>query len=68
MGFMSWFYIEDKVFELSVAKGGSILHLVERSHGFSRVAFLGKLCVAWLKYTMEALVRNPEEMEFIKSF
>lgn len=67
MGFVSWFYVEAKAFELSVAKGCSVLRLLERSLGFFRVAFLGKLCGAWLKSTVE-LVRNPKAMEFIKSF
>lgn len=68
MGFVSWFYVEAKAFELSEPGGGFVLHLVERRHGFSRVALLGKLCVVWLKSTVEALVRNPKVTEFIKSF
>jgi len=31
MRFLSWFYVEAKAFELSVAEGVSILRLVERS-------------------------------------
>lgn len=30
MDFLSWFYVESKVFEFSVLAGGSILRLVER--------------------------------------
>jgi hypothetical protein len=59
MGFVSWFYVEAKAFEVSVAEGGSVLRLLERRRGFSRVALLGKLCAAWLKSIVEALFCNP---------
>jgi hypothetical protein len=31
IGVLSWFCVESKAFELSVAQGASILHLVERN-------------------------------------
>lgn len=34
----------------------------------ARVAFLGKLCTAWLKSTVEASVCNPKTKEFFKLF
>lgn len=51
-----------------MVEGGFVVHLVEWRSGFSRVAFLGKLCVAWLKSMVEALVRNPEVKDFIHLF
>jgi hypothetical protein len=35
MGFLSWFYVEAKAFELSVEEGHLVLRIVERSRGVS---------------------------------
>jgi hypothetical protein len=51
-----------------VVKGGSVHCLVERRRRFTRVALLGNLCAAWLESMVEALVPNPETMDFIKTF
>jgi hypothetical protein len=53
MGYLSWFYVEPKAFELSMDKGGSFLQLVERRRGLACVVLLGKWSVAWLKNTVE---------------
>jgi len=68
MGFVSWFYVKAKSFKVLVAGGAFVLHFVEMSLGFSCVVFLGKLCAAWLKSTVEVVVCNPEAIEFIKLF
>lgn len=48
MGFLSWFCVETKIFELSVPEGGSGLRLVERSRGVARTMYVGKVNVVWL--------------------
>jgi hypothetical protein len=57
MDFLSWFFVESKVFELLIPAGGSVLLLVERRHGLSRVMLVGKYSVAWQKKVVEKLVR-----------
>jgi hypothetical protein len=49
MGYVSWFYVQSEVFELSVPEGGLVLHWVERRHGLSHVLMVGKFSIAWLK-------------------
>jgi hypothetical protein len=58
MGFLSWFCVESKVFELSVAEGASGLCFVERSRGVVRAVFVGKLNVVWLLLMVEKLVKG----------
>lgn len=48
-------------------QGGSVLQLVERRHGLSRVMLVGKYSVAWLKKAVEKMVRLEEDFAFIKS-
>jgi hypothetical protein len=72
MGFLSWFFVESKTFELSVVEGGgggggSLLRLVESSRGFSRVVLPGKENVAWLYSTAEDLVCKAEAKDLFKS-
>lgn len=54
MGFLIWFYVEAKAFELLVEKGLSILRFMERSRGVPRVVYTGKVIVAWLSAIVEA--------------
>jgi hypothetical protein len=35
MGFVNWFYVEAKAFELSMVEGGFVVRLVEWRSGFS---------------------------------
>lgn len=58
MGFSSWFYVEAKVFKLLVEEGRSILRFLRRSGGISRAVLLGKVSVAWLVATVEALAQG----------
>ncbi|GLT71106.1 hypothetical protein SLA2020_431470 [Shorea laevis] len=67
MDFVSWFFVESKAFELSVPAGGSILRLVERRNGISRVMMVGKFCVEWLKKTVERMVLMDEDQPFTES-
>jgi hypothetical protein len=67
MDFVSWFFVESKVFEFSVPAGGSILRLVERRKGISRVMMVGKYCVEWLKKVVEKMVFMVEDRAFTES-
>jgi hypothetical protein len=51
MGFLSWFFVEAKAFELSVVEGCSVLRLVERSEGFPE-----QYCwVSWVSFGCQKL-------------
>lgn len=65
MDFASWLHVEAKTFEFSVA---DVLQLEESRRGLSCVVFMGKLCVEWLRFKVEALVRNTKVKKFIHSF
>jgi hypothetical protein len=67
MDFVSWFFVESKAFELSVPAEGSILRLVERRNGISRVMMVGKYCVEWLKKAVERMVLMDEDQPFTES-
>lgn len=58
MGFLSLLYFEAKAFELSVEEGRFVLRIVERSRGFSRAVFMGKISVARLWATVETRVQG----------
>jgi hypothetical protein len=47
-----------KVFEFLVVEGGTMLRLVEKYQGASRLTFLGEEIVAWFVTTVEELVRR----------
>lgn len=55
MGYSSWFYVK---LSHSSFRGFSVLQIVERSRGVSRVIFLGKVSVGWLLTTMEVLTQG----------
>ncbi|GLT75739.1 hypothetical protein SLA2020_474380 [Shorea laevis] len=67
MGFLSWFCMESKVFELLVVEGVSGLHFVEISRGVFRAVFVGKLNVVWLLSVVEKLVKGEVVTTFCKS-
>jgi hypothetical protein len=67
MGYSSTFFIESKVFELSVVKGYSVLSIVESSRGVSRAVLLGKVSVAWLLGIIESLLQGAALKDFVKS-
>jgi hypothetical protein len=67
MDFVSWFFVESKVFEFSVPAGGSILRLVERRKGIFRVRMVGKYYVQWLKKVVEKMVFMAEDRAFTES-
>lgn len=67
MGFLSWFCVESKVFELSAAEGASGLRFVERSHGVVRAVFVGKLNILRLLSVVEKLVKGEVTTWFFKS-
>jgi hypothetical protein len=67
MDFVIWFFVESKTFELSIPAGGSILRLVERRNGISRVMMVGKYCVEWLKKAVERMVLLDEDQPFTES-
>jgi hypothetical protein len=46
---------------------GSILRLVERRNGISRVMMVGKYCVEWLKKVMKRMVFMVEDQPFTES-
>jgi hypothetical protein len=48
--------LNQKFFEFSVPTWGSILRLVERRKGISRVMMEGKYSVEWLKKVVEKMV------------
>lgn len=56
MGFLSWLLVETNAFELSVGEVSVLL---------SQTMFLGKVSVAWLHTTVEALVEGTESTEFL---
>lgn len=60
MGFLSWFCVEAKAFKLLVEEGHSMLRIVERSRGVSRVVYRGKVSLAWLLAIVEALIQGDE--------
>lgn len=61
MGYVSWFYVESKMFELSVPDGAFVLQLVGRRHGLSCAMLVGKFIMELLKKSIEKLVRLPED-------
>lgn len=67
MEFVSWFYVESKFFEFLVPAGGSILRLVERRRGISKVMMMGKYSVEWLEKVVEKLVHMGEDRAFTES-
>lgn len=67
MDFVNLFFVEAKMFELLMAEEAFFLRLEER-RGMARVAFLGKLCTAWLKSMMRPWECNPKTKDFFKSF
>jgi hypothetical protein len=67
MDFVNLFFVEAKMFDLSMAEEAFFLRLEER-RGMARVAFLGKLCTAWLKSTIRPWVCNPQKKDLFKSF
>lgn len=64
MDFLSWFFVESRVFELSVPAGGSVLRLLREAWAFSSYA-VGKYSVAWLKKVVEKLVHLVEDFAFV---
>ena len=58
MGFLSWFCVETKIFELSVAEWTSGLCLVERSQGVARAMYVGKVNVVWLLFVRRSWSRE----------
>lgn len=64
MDYFSWFFVESKIFELSVPVGGSFFRLVERRKGLSRVMTVGRYSVVWLKKVMEKMVRLAVDRAF----
>jgi hypothetical protein len=48
-------------------RGFSVLQIIERSKGVSQVIYLGKVSVAWLLTTVEALTQWEGLKEFVKS-
>lgn len=68
IGFVSWFYVRLKLLNFRWITWVLFSVWWKRSLGFALVAVFGKLCVAWLKSTVEAMVRIPKAMVFIKSF
>jgi hypothetical protein len=67
MDFVSWFFVESKVFEFLVPAWGSIFRLVERRKGISRVMMVGKYSVEWLKKVVEKMVFMVEDRAFSES-
>lgn len=67
MVFLSWFCVEAKNFELSVAEGASGLCLVEISRGVARAVYVGKVNVVWLLFVVEKLVQGEVTTKFVKS-
>jgi hypothetical protein len=54
-GFCGRFYVEVKTFELLVVEGAFVLWPKQRRMGLPCVPFLGIVCTAWLKSTVEEL-------------
>jgi hypothetical protein len=69
MGYVGFFYVEAKSFELcSEFCVGDGIRIVERSRGLFRVMFLSKLSVGWFRRSMEKLRQGGEMREFCRTF
>jgi len=61
MGYVGFFYVEAKSFELRFKFCvGDVIRLVERSKGLFRAAFSNKLSVGWFRRSMEELRQGGE--------
>lgn len=68
MGYLGFFYVEAKAFEIRSEAGFQGIHLAKRSRGMFRAEMLGKPSVLWLRSTVEDLIRGTELKEFYRSF
>lgn len=65
MGFLSWFYVEAKIFELPVVEGGQFYVSLKGAEEYSEKCIWAS--VAWLSTTVDELVHGEESTELIKS-
>jgi len=68
MGYLRFFYVEAKSFEIHFKIGVGGIQLAERSRGLFRAVFLGRLSIGWLRNSVEALRKEGDLSEFCRTY